>query len=375
MDERRLRFSRAFARSKALPLAEASWPARPALVANEAVTGARFIPEDVRMVTQDHVAFHEIVLGHRPFDSAHYDHPSREGRRPGWDVLENLVPANLDVPRAQQANAHPRAPRRLCSGRAGVGVVLHRIAVHCERARRSRRVGEEYYPYAGVVGFVGGDPSMERVSNQDARGAVVGVVISDRCIRMWRVTYIYCRVLCAAGDVRDDLRPSREEGGNPVLPVVEGTVLYELGVPGAEGDDPEVPEVSDREARYGDVLHVLRDLTGLQVYVTQGAQARRPTRRAWSVGRLEHGFVAHQRDPVLADHHVLSVNSPHDDSVARIGSIYGLLDGLARPNDRALCSGGADLGDGQGHPACHQHRQSHGGQQHYGASHRKTRLP
>jgi hypothetical protein len=36
------------------------------------------------------------------------------------------------------------------------------------------------------------------------------------------------------------------------------------------------------------------------------------------------------------------VNSPNHDSVARIGSVDSLLDGLARPDDRALRSGGAD---------------------------------
>jgi hypothetical protein len=59
-------------------------------------------------------------------------------------------------------------------------------------------------------------------------------------------------------------------------------------------------------------------------------------------GRFDHGVVSAQLDPVLADHHVLSVNSPDHDGVARIGGVYGLLDGLARPNDRALRSGGAD---------------------------------
>src|SRR5215216_5956468 len=75
--------------------------------------------------------------------------------------------------------------------------------------------------------------------------------------------------------------------------------------------------------------------------------------------------------PVLADYYVLSVNSPHNDSVARIGSVYGLLDGLARPNDLVCRLRRADRRR-QCHPACHQHGQSHGGQQHYGASHKET---
>ena len=47
-----------------------------------------------------------------------------------------------------------------------------------------------------------------------------------------------------------------------------------------------------------------------------------------SGGRFDHGVLSAQLYPVLADHHVLSVNSPDHDSVARMGSVYGLLDGL-----------------------------------------------
>src|ERR671910_199334 len=79
-------------------------------------------------------------------------------------------------------------------------------------------------------------------------------------------------------------------------------------------------------------------------------------------GRFDHGVLSAQLYPVLANYHVLSVNSPDHDSVARMGSVYGLLDRLTRPNDRALRSGGADPRP-KYHPACHQQGQSHGGQQ------------
>src|SRR5215210_3871955 len=57
-----------------------------------------------------------------------------------------------------------------------------------------------------------------------------------------------------------------------------------------------------------------------------------------------------------------------------MGSVYGLLDGLARPNYLVCRLRRADPRR-QYHPACHQHGQSHGGKQHYGASHKETCLP
>jgi hypothetical protein len=75
---------------------------------------------------------------------------------------------------------------------------------------------------------------------------------------------------------------------------------------------------------------------------------------ALALGRLYHGVLPAQLYPVLADYYVLSVETFYEYGVSRMGSVYGLLDGLTRTNYRALRSGGADLGDGQGHPACHQ---------------------
>src|SRR5215216_3775101 len=142
-------------------------------------------------------------------------------------------------------------------------------------------------------------------------------------------------------------------------------------------------EAPESEARNAHIAHARPgELAVFDIHVAEDANSLRSSGnlRAGRVcfgsgGRFDHRVVSAQLYPVLADYYVLSVNSPDHDSVARMGSVYGLLDGLARPNDRALRSGGADLGDGQGHPTCHQHRQSHGGQQHYGASHKQTRLP
>src|SRR5215204_4048363 len=140
-------------------------------------------------------------------------------------------------------------------------------------------------------------------------------------------------------------------------------------------------EAPDREPRYAHIANARPgELAGVDIEVAPDANSLRSDKpRAGRVcfgsgGRVDHGVVSAQLYPILADYYVLSVNSPHHDSVARMGSVYGLLDRLARPNDRALRSGGADPRR-QCHPTCHQHGQSHGGQQHYGASHRKTRLP
>src|SRR5215218_8244758 len=142
-------------------------------------------------------------------------------------------------------------------------------------------------------------------------------------------------------------------------------------------------EAPESEARNAHIAHARPgELAVFDIHVAEDANSLRSSGnlRAGRVcfgsgGRFDHRVVSAQLYPVLADYYVLSVNSPDHDSVARMGSVYGLLDGLARPNDRALRSGGADLGDGQGHPACHQHGQSHGGKQHYGASHKETCLP
>src|SRR5215207_1026123 len=320
------------------PYAEAFRHACLAIVGFEAITQAGLVPEDVRLVSEDSVADDGVVRGRRPFDSTNHEHPSGERFGVGWDVIENVVPVNLDVPRSQEADADPRERRRLCGGRAGAGVIVHLVAVHVELARRSRRVGDEYYPYAVVVCVVGSDPSMERVANQDARLTVVGFVTDDIGFRIWRVTCVNCRVLCAADDVRDDLRPGREEGGDPVLSVVEGTVLYELGVPSAEADDPELREVTNREAAYGHVLHILSDLAGIEVHLSEDAKAR-PLAGALRRlgGRLKYCLDSPQRDPVLLYHHGFVMYATEDhDGIARLGGVDRRLDRLARADDVPL---------------------------------------
>src|SRR5215211_2909352 len=190
--------------------------------------------------------------------------------------------------------------------------------------------------------------------------------------------------------ILDSVVETFDSNPDPGAAVAHDMVTFNSNVAGAEDVYHVLPETllllllesPDREARNAHVSHARAgELAGFDVHVAWEANSFRSIDlragrvRSGSWGSFDNGVLSAQLYPVLADHHVLSVNSPDHDGVARMGSVYGLLDGLARPNDRALCSGGADLGDGQGHPACHQHGQSHGGQQHYGASHKESRLP
>src|SRR5215208_8514923 len=143
--------------------------------------------------------------------------------------------------------------------------------------------------------------------------------------------------------------------GNPFSDIACDTVSHNSSVASGENVDHErvlVLEAPEREARNAHIAHALVDLVGFGVEVADDANSLRSSDkfRAGRVcfgsgGRFDHGVLSAQLYPVLGDYYVLSVNSPDHDSVARIGSVYGLLDGLARPNDRALCSCGADLGD------------------------------
>ena len=147
---------------------------------------------------------------------------------------------------------------------------------------------------------------------------------------------------------------------DPASDIAYDTVSHNSSVASGENVDHErvlVLEAPEREARNAHIAHALVDLAGFEVEVAEDANSLRSSDkfRAGRVcfgsgGRFDHGVVSAQLYPVLADYHVLSVNSPHDDSVAGIGSVYSLLDGLARPNDRALRSGGADLGAARATP-------------------------
>src|SRR5215208_1926749 len=91
-------------------------------------------------------------------------------------------------------------------------------------------------------------------------------------------------------------------------------------------------EAPEREARYANIAHARPgERAVFDVHVAEDANSLRSSGnlRAGRVcfgsgGRFDHGVLSAQLYPVLANYHVLSVNSPDHDGVARIGSVYGL---------------------------------------------------
>jgi hypothetical protein len=144
---------------------------------------------------------------------------------------------------------------------------------------------------------------------------------------------------------------------DPASDIARDTVSHNSSVASGENVDHErttvVPlacnlEAPDREPRNAHIANALYDLAGFGIKVALDANSLRcsDSLRAGRVrfgfgGRFDNGVLSAQLDPVLANYHVLSVNSLYHDSVARMGGVYGPLDGLTRPNDRALRSGGA----------------------------------
>src|SRR5919112_1369145 len=148
-----------------------------------------------------------------------------------------------------------------------------------------------------------------------------------------------------------------QANGDPAGGIACETVSHKSSV--ASGDHVDhgervlVIEAPEREASNAHIAHALVDLAGFGVKVAEDANSLRSSDklRAGRVclgtwGRFDHGVISAQLDPVLADHHVFLVDSLDHYRVARMCCVDGLLDGLARPHDPALRSGGAALGDG-----------------------------
>src|SRR5215213_5694959 len=76
-------------------LTQASRLARLAVVGYQAIARAALVPEDVRLVSQDRVTDEGVVGGRRPSEALAHDHPTREGRWPGWNVMDYVVPLHL----------------------------------------------------------------------------------------------------------------------------------------------------------------------------------------------------------------------------------------------------------------------------------------
>src|SRR5215217_7917370 len=354
-------------------VAQTAGHTRVAEVAQEAVARARLVPVDVRLVMAKEVTGYGVVPGfHRSAEERigrDYD-PARDGGGTGGDVARDLVARNLHATGAEKRDADPREICPPLCGSTRARVVLDRVAFHLEVIYGVRRSSFEEHASAVVVEVVSDDGAAVSVDEGDAPRAARDVVANDRgtrtandpdaCGVVFRVGFraAYNMVLRHSGV---DAPESEDRASN----IAYETVSYNSSVASAGNVDhgrslPCNLEAPDREARNAHTAHARPfELLGFEVHVAEDADSLRSKSlragrvRFCSGGRLDNGVVSAQLYPVLADYYVLSVNSPHDDRVARIGSVYGLLDGLARPNDRALRSGGADRRP-QYHPACNQ---------------------
>src|SRR5918998_3928671 len=168
--------------------------------------------------------------------------------------MDDVVTFDLHAPGPEQRNADPRERRGTFKGRARARVVHYLVSTHAERTRGTRCIGEEEHPQAVVVDPVAEDLAMEGVAHKDAQEVIVGLVGDYGRVRMWRVAHVESGVIGSACKVGDHPRSGRGKGGDPVFPVVEGTIGHELGVVCSDRDDPGGREVPHREAAYGYVV-------------------------------------------------------------------------------------------------------------------------
>src|SRR5215213_8779870 len=243
------------------------------------------------------------------------------------------------------------------------------------------RTEDKHAGCCAVRDVVGEDLGPGRVDEDHAKQVVYEIIPHDRSAR----TGLH-NDACGVG-FRDaynmvlrDSAVDAQAKGNPFSAIACDTVSHNSSVASSGNVDHErvlVLEAPEREAGNAHISHALVDLAGFEVEVAEDANSRRSVSlRAGRVclgswGGFDHGVFPAQLYPVLADEYVLSVNSPDHDRVARIGSVDGLLDGLARPNDLVCRLRRADRRR-QGHPTCHQHGQRHGGHKQYGAPHKET---
>src|SRR5215212_176580 len=172
------------------PLAQSSRLARLAVIRLEAIARAALVPEDVGLVSEDHVAGDGVVGWRRPFEALGYDHPAREAGGSGWNVMDDVVTFDLHAPGAEQRNADSGERRGIFKGRARARVVHYLVTTHAERTRRTRLIGEEQHPQAVVVDLITGDLAMEGVAHKDAQEVIVGLVGDHSRVRMWGVAHV-----------------------------------------------------------------------------------------------------------------------------------------------------------------------------------------
>src|SRR5215213_4404125 len=119
------------------PLAQASRLARLAVIRLEAIARAALVPEDVGLVSEDHVAGDGVVGWRRPFEALGYDHPAREAGGSGWNVMDDVVVFDLHAPGPEQRNSDSGERRGTFKGRTRARVVHYLVTMHVKHTRRT----------------------------------------------------------------------------------------------------------------------------------------------------------------------------------------------------------------------------------------------
>src|SRR5215213_1372496 len=338
-------------------------------------------------IVLDRVAFHlEVIYGLRRESFEEHARAVVVDRVSGEGAAVGV--ADVDAPRAaRDAVADDLGvvvgPFRPEDGDARIAETAHIVGDDLG----ARRIEDSHAAYGAVRDVVGDDLGAGRfVGDDHAKPVAYEIVPLDGGIRallsfdplVVASSYDVVHDLGARTDTDQDalfggfraaynmvLRDSAVDApakGDPSSEIACDTVSHNSSVASGENVDHGsvlVLEPPDREAGNAHIAHALVDLFGFGVKVAEDANSlRSESLRAGRVcfgsgGRFDHGVLSPQLDPVLEDHHVLSVNSPHDYGVAWIGSVYGLLYGFARPNDRAIRDGGSNP-HRQSQPACHQ---------------------
>ena len=127
------------------------------------------------------------------------------------------------------SSAMPTGERRgIFEGRARARVVHDLVATHVKHTRRTRCIGEDEHPHAVVVTW------LPAILPWRALRTKMPKKLSRFRWPLWLRYAVNLprrvrrhRSACKVGD---HLRSGRGEGGDPVLPVVEGTISHKLGV-------------------------------------------------------------------------------------------------------------------------------------------------
>src|SRR5829696_7277946 len=207
-------------------VAQTAGHTRVAEVAHEAVSRARLIPEDVRLVAAKVVADDGVVPGDNRFaeERVRRDHdPARDWGGTGGDVAREVVARNLHATRAKKRDADPREIPVELRGSTRARIVLDRVTSHLEANYMFiKLVSFEEHAIAVVADRVSGDgASFSYVADVHAPRAARDVVANDLGIVVgpFRPEDDDARITGAAYVVGEDLGPGGvfDDHANPVV--------------------------------------------------------------------------------------------------------------------------------------------------------------